>query len=527
MYTPTPEQFRELARSANLIPVYREISADLETPVSAYLKTERPPYSFLLESVEGGENVGRYSFIGTEPSSVTRTGLGEPDGAIDPLAALKERMAGVRCAAVPGLPKFHGGAVGHISYDAVRYFEPRVPALKGKGVGVPESVFMTTDTLLVFDHVQHKIAVIAHATIDHSVATGAPGSPEIAYRNATARIEELIERLEGPLPPHAHRRLPAHTPNGIVSGAGGFDYRTGPDTGRASGDPGTPNMTRDRYEEMVERAKRAIYDGELIQVVLSQRLSRPTRVRPFDLYRSLRAINPSPYMFYLDLDGFQIIGASPELLVQVIDREVAVHPIAGTRPRGASPDEDADLETDLRSDEKERAEHVMLLDLGRNDVGRVAVPGTVSVTRTMDVERYSHVMHLVSHVTGRLRPAFDAFDALRAAFPAGTVSGAPKVRAMEFIAGEEPDKRGPYAGAIGYVSYSGNMDTCIGIRTIVLKDGVAHMQAGGGIVADSTPEGEYQESLHKMGALLSAIDHAEGDTAPSNVDEAEVGSGGV
>ena len=286
-------------------------------------------------------------------------------------------------------------------------------------------------------------------------------------------------------------------------------------------------MPRHRYEEMVERAKRAIYAGELIQVVLSQRLSRATAVRPFDIYRSLRRVNPSPYMFYLDLDGFQIIGASPELLVQVLDGEVAVHPIAGTRPRGTTPEEDARLEADLLSDEKERAEHVMLVDLGRNDVGRVAVPGTVKATRIMDVERYSHVMHLVSHVTGRLNPDRDPYDALRAGFPAGTVSGAPKVRAMEFIAQEEPDKRGPYAGAIGYVSYSGNMDTCIGIRTIVLKDGVAHVQAGGGIVADSTPQAEYRESLNKMAALLRAIDHAEGDTLAVSMGETEVDSGGV
>jgi len=526
MYTPTFEEFRDLARSANLIPVYREISADLETPVSAYLKTESPPYSFLLESVEGGENVGRYSFIGTEPSTVLRTGPAEPDGDIDPLEALKKRMAGVRCASVPGLPLFHGGAVGHISYDAIRFFEPRVPPLKGKGVGVPESVFMLTDALLAFDHVQHKITVIAHARVNASAPPGEPGSPERAYQSATERVEELIARLEGPLPPHARRRLSAHAPNGIISGAGGFDYHSEPEDAAAPADRESLNMSRPRYEEMVETGKQAIYDGELIQVVLSQRLSRRTAVRPFDLYRSLRTINPSPYMFFLDLDDFQIIGASPELLVQVIDGKVAVHPIAGTRPRGATPEQDAGLEADLRSDEKERAEHVMLLDLGRNDVGRVSVPGTVAVTRTMDVERYSHVMHLVSHVTGRLKPDLDAFDALRAAFPAGTVSGAPKVRAMELIAREEPDKRGPYAGAIGYVGYSGDMDTCIGIRTIVLKDGVAHVQAGGGIVADSTPEGEYQESLHKMGALLSAIDHAEGEALSGSPGGARANSSG-
>jgi anthranilate synthase component 1 len=260
---------------------------------------------------------------------------------------------------------------------------------------------------------------------------------------------------------------------------------------------------------MIEAGKRAVYEGEVIQVVLSQRLERPTFVGPFDVYRSLRAVNPSPYMFYLELDGFQIIGASPELLVKAVDGQVAVHPIAGTRPRGATPEEDARLEQVLRTDEKERAEHVMLLDLGRNDVGRVSLPGTVKVEQRMDVERYSHVMHLVSHVTGRLRPEYDAYDALRAGFPAGTVSGAPKVRAMELIAELEPDKRGPYAGGVGFFSYTGNMETAISIRTIVMKDGVAHLQAGGGVVADSTPEGEYQESLHKMRAPLRAIEEAE------------------
>ena len=260
---------------------------------------------------------------------------------------------------------------------------------------------------------------------------------------------------------------------------------------------------------MITVALQAIREGELIQAVLSQRFARPTKVRPFDLYRSLRGVNPSPYMYYLDLDGFQIIGTSPELLVQAIDGQVAVHPIAGTSPRGTTPEEDSELELRLRSDEKERAEHIMLLDLGRNDIGRVAIPGTVRVTQKMDVERYSHVMHLVSHVTGTLREELDAFDVLRAGFPAGTVSGAPKVRAMELIAELEVDRRGPYAGAVGYFAFDGNMDTAIGIRTIIFKDGVAHLQAGGGVVADSTPDDEYQECLHKIGALMRAIDQAE------------------
>jgi len=520
MYTPDLETFKKLARDANLVPVYREISADLETPVSAYLKVARPRpgrpgYSFLLESVEGGENLARYSFIGTEPSDVLRTGPGEKDGAVDPLKLLRERIKRIRYAAVPGLPKFHGGAVGYIAYEAIRYFEPRVPPLTGRGVVVPESIFMLTDALLIFDHVRHTIAVLSHAHVE--------GNAEEAYQRAVEKVDDLVRRLSGPLPAGAHRRAPAndgagvlsrHGEVGLVAQSAALDYG-GPGDGasRASGmirgQRAVPNMSKDRYVDIIERAKRDIYEGEIIQVVLSQRLSRPTGVRPFDLYRSLRAINPSPYMFFLDLDDFHVIGASPELLVQVIDGQVAVHPIAGTRRRGATLEEDAALAQELATDEKERAEHLMLLDLGRNDVGRVSVPGTVRVTQQMDIERYSHVMHLVSNVTGQLKPELDAFDALRAGFPAGTVSGAPKVRAMEIIAELEPDRRGVYSGAVGYFSYTGNTDTAIAIRTVVLKDGVAHLQAGGGIVMDSTPEGEYQESLQKMRALTRAIDHAE------------------
>ena len=382
-FTPDLETFRSLAKDANLIPVYREISADLETPVSAYLKTARGPYSYLLESVEGGEHVARYSFIGTEPSEVIVTGPGERDGAVAPLILLESRMNEVKCAAVDGLPRFHGGAVGYVGYEAVQYFEPRVPPLKGRGVGVPESVFMLTDVLLIFDHVKQTIAVVAHARVD--------GDPDAAYVRATGIIEEMENRLESPLPARAHRRPPE---SAIVTGDAGLDYslETSPDRSLRS------NMSRADYEDMIQAARRGIYEGELIQVVLSQRLSRRTEVPPFDLYRSLRAVNPSPYMFYLDLGEFQVVGASPELLVQVIDGEVAVHPIAGTRPRGATPEEDEALARELASDEKERAEHVMLLDLGRNDVGRVAVPGTVKVTQQLDIERYSHVMHLVSHV---------------------------------------------------------------------------------------------------------------------------------
>ena len=390
MYTPDLPTFKKLAQGANLVPVYREISADLETPVSAYLKIARPGpgkqgYSFLLESVEGGENLARYSFIGAHPSHVIRTGPGQKDGETDPLTLLRDRFAHIRHASLPGLPRFHGGAVGYISYDAIRYFEPRVPPLKGKGVGVPEAIFLFTDALLIFDHVRHTITVLSHAHIP------AGGDAEAAYKQAAETIEDLVRRLDGPLPPGAQRRAPARD-GAVVAAQAAMDYagpsEPGTRTSRAvKGQPIVPNMRKEQYVDMIETGKRDIFEGEVIQVVLSQRLSRRTDVRPFDLYRSLRAINPSPYMFFLDLEDFQIVGASPELLVQVIDGQVAVHPIAGTRRRGATPEEDAALAKELASDEKERAEHVMLLDLGRNDVGRVAVPGTVKVTQQMDIER--------------------------------------------------------------------------------------------------------------------------------------------
>ena len=503
-YTPDLETFKQLTTEYNLVPIYREITADLETPVSAYLKVARGPYSFLFESVEGGENLARFSFIGTEPGEMIRTGPGEKDGAVDPLNLLRDRMAGIKHANVPGLPKFHGGAVGYISYDAVSYFEPRVPAISAESTGldVPESIFLFTDSLLIFDHVRHTITVLAYAEAGEDA--------EANYEKATRRIEELIVRMDEPLPEGAHRKASPPT-SGFSTSQANLDYSASGievDSSRI-GQPFIPNMTREYYDSMIATTRRYIFEGEIIQAVVSQRLARRTPVQPFDLYRSLRAVNPSPYMFFLDLDGFQIIGASPELLASVIDGEVSVHPIAGTRPRGRTLEEDEALEKELLSDEKEVAEHVMLLDLGRNDVGRVSVPGTVRVEQQLEVERYSHVMHIVSHVTGQLADGFDTFDALKAAFPAGTVSGAPKVRAMEVIAELEPQKRGPYSGAVGYFSYTGNMDTAIALRTLVLKDGVAYLQAGGGIVADSVPQTEYEETLHKMGALMRAIDHAE------------------
>ena len=486
MYVPSLDEAKRLAAQGNLAPVYREVAADLETPVSAYLKVARGGHSFLLESVEGGERLARYSFIGTEPYRVLRT---EPNAALDqssgdPLLAIEDELRRFRVVSLPGLPRFHGGAVGYLSYEVVRHFEPRVPAASRDPLGLPEAIFMFTDTLLVFDHLHHNIKVVTHARLD--------GDIESSYRQALWRIDELVARLEKPLTalPYEERASPCGRKPRIAS-----------------------NMARAEFIAKVERAKEYIVAGDIIQVVISQRFQRPTGAHPFAVYRALRTVNPSPYMYYLELGDCQIVGASPELLVRVEDGVVATHPIAGTRPRGRDPEEDRALEEELRGDEKEKAEHIMLLDLGRNDIGRVSEPGTVQVSQLMDVERYSHVMHLVSHVSGRLRSEMTPYDALRACFPAGTVSGAPKIRAMEIIAELEPEQRGPYAGAVGYFDLSGNLDTAITIRTIVMKDGVAHVQAGGGIVFDSVPEREYQESVNKAQALMRAIEQAEASAA--------------
>ena len=478
MYTPTLEQVKKMADRGNLVPVFREIDADLETPVSAYLKIARPPHSFLLESVEGGERIARYSFIGTEPDEVFTTGPGEPAGAIDPLAPIERALSEFKAIEVPELRRFTGGAVGYMSYDVAGYFE-KLPTPSADALGLPESVFMLSTTLLVFDHLRHKIQVVSHARLDDGVEAG--------YSEATRRIDDLVARL-GAAP---------IIPDALVTDSG-------PPAAVRS------NISREHFNGMVERVKEYVVAGDVIQAVVAQRFSRPTDAHPFQIYRALRTINPSPYMYYLDLDDFQIVGASPEMLVRVEDGELNYHPIAGTFPRGANEEEDLRIEQELVSDEKERAEHIMLLDLGRNDVGRVSEPGTVQVTQLMDVERYSHVMHLVSHVTGKLRSDCTNYDALRACFPAGTVSGAPKIRAMEIIAELEPDRRGPYAGAVGYFDLRGNMDTAITIRTLVVKDGVAYTQAGGGIVYDSVPEKEFEETLHKASAVLRAIEEAEG-----------------
>ncbi len=473
-YTPSLPDVRRMTGQGTIVPIYREVRADLETPVSAYLKVARGGYSFLLESAEGGERMGRYSFIGTEPYRVF---AGEhADG--DPLEVVRSELERSRAVPAPSLPRFHGGAVGYLAYEAVAHFEPRVPVPEVDTLGIPESWLMFIDSLLVFDHLKHTIKVVAHVRLD--------GDIDASYRSAQRRIDELVERLGRPL-----GALP------YVSHAG------------ASGRDVTSNWEKQDFLDAVGTCKDYIRAGDVIQVVLSQRFTRETGAHPFEVYRSLRTINPSPYLFYLQFGETYLVGSSPELLVNIEDGLVEVHPIAGTRPRGATLLEDERLGEELSHDPKEIAEHVMLLDLGRNDVGRVSEPGSVKVTQQLDLEYYSHVMHLVSHVTGRLSPSMSAYDALRAAYPAGTVSGAPKIRAMEIIADLEPDRRGPYAGGVGFFDLSGNIETCITIRTLVMKDGKAHVQAGAGIVHDSDPEKEFEECRHKARALLAAIDDAE------------------
>jgi len=473
MYHPTLDEVRQLKKHGNMVPVYREITADLETPVSAYLKIARGDYSFLLESVEGGERLARYSFIGTEPSFILSHG---GENSVDPLILIENELKRFQPVPIAGLPRFHGGMVGYLSYEVARYFE-RLPSPDHDPLGLPESRLMMADTLLVFDHLTHKIKAVSHAHLD--------GDVDDAYHKATLKIDSLVERLKQPVP--AETPPTASPPESTIM----------------------TNLSQAEFEAIVSRTKEYIYAGDIIQAVLSQRLGKRTSASPFAIYRALRSVNPSPYMYHLHLGDFHIVGASPELLVRVEDGIVSNHPIAGTRPRSKDAIQDNALAEELENDEKERAEHLMLVDLGRNDIGRISDPGTVEVTQFMDIERYSHVMHLVSHVQGRLRAGLSQYDALRACFPAGTVSGAPKIRAMEIIAELEPDKRGPYAGAVGYFDFSGNLDTAIAIRTIVIKDGIAYVQAGAGIVADSIPANEYQECLNKAQALLSAIEQAE------------------
>ncbi|OGL67546.1 MAG: anthranilate synthase component I [Candidatus Tectomicrobia bacterium RIFCSPLOWO2_12_FULL_69_37] len=496
-YVPDREAFLKLAKRGNVVPVYREVLADLETPVSAYLKVADGPYAFLLESVEGGEKWGRYCFLGSRPAAVfeskgrkvrlTRRGRTESFEADDPIEALREFMGRYRAVEAPGLPRFWGGAVGYMAYDAVRFIE-RLPGRAADDLGLPDLVFMITDSLIIFDHVSQRMKVVAHAHLDGI-------EPEVAYREAVGRIERLIGRLQSS--PAAPPREPDSPPAARLSG-----HPVAEAKGLASSFP------REGFEAAVAQAVEMIHAGEAIQVVLAQRLESALDVHPFSIYRALRTVNPSPYMFYLALGDTTLVGASPEVLVRLEGDKVEVRPIAGTRRRGKSEEEDRALAEELLADEKERAEHIMLVDLGRNDAGRVCERGTVRVTEQMTIERYSHVMHIVSNVVGTLAAGKDAFDVLRAAFPAGTVSGAPKVRAMEIIEELEPVRRGPYAGAVGYFGFGGNMDTCIAIRTLFAREGKLYLQVGAGIVADSKPAFEYEETINKARGTLRALELA-------------------
>jgi len=488
MYHPSLEEFIEKAKEGNLIPVYKEILADMETPVSAFRKIDTDDYAYLLESVERGEKLGRYSFLASSPSIIFKSKGNQVEiiegkksqvrTSSDPLEILKGLMAQYRPVSDPELPRFIGGAVGYLGYDMVRCFEPRLQASqRPDDLNLPDAAFLLTDTLLVFDHLKHKVKVISNAHVK--------GAPERAYQEAMRKIEGLIEQLKRPSSPASRIQHPASR----------IEVKS--------------NLTEEDFKENVQRAKEYIRAGDIIQVVLSQRLHTEIHVPPFDIYRALRTVNPSPYMYYLKCGDLRLIGSSPEILVRAEDGMVEVRPIAGTRPRGKTPQEDEALARELLADPKEQAEHIMLVDLGRNDLGRVAEFGTVKVNELMVIERYSHVMHIVSDITGRLTEGKDAFNALRACFPAGTVTGAPKIRAMEIIDELEPIGRGPYAGAVGYFSFSGNLDTCITIRTIVMKGNHTYVQAGAGIVADSVPAREYQETLNKAQALVKAIELAE------------------
>jgi anthranilate synthase component I len=475
MYHPTLDEVKKLSNKGNLVPIYREIMADMETPVSAFLKINQEGNSFLLESVEGGQRLARYSFIGTSPLKIIKSYSSDKT---DPLTAIAAEFNKYKIVPVDGLPRFSGGAVGYLAYEVVNRFE-ELPSPDSDTLNVPESVFMFVDTMMVFDHIKHTIKVLSHVCLD--------GNIESQYATAVKKIDYLIGKLNQPIQntPQSNRNNSPTLKSEIIS-----------------------NFGKEEFKKCVEKIKDYITAGEAIQVVLSQRFSINTKAAPFDIYRALRSINPSPYMFYLDFNDFQIVGASPEILVRVEDGMVMTRPLAGTRRRGKTPEEDIRLEQELRGDIKERAEHIMLVDLGRNDIGRVSEPGSVKVSDLMQIERYSHVMHLVTHVQGKLRKEMTSFDALRACFPAGTVSGAPKIRAMEIIAEVEPDKRGPYAGAVGYFSFSGNMDMAIAIRTMVMKKGIAYVQAGCGVVYDSIPEHEYEESTNKAQALLKAMEQA-------------------
>jgi len=482
----TEAEFNRLAAAGlNRVPVVLETFADLDTPLSIYLKLAHQPYSYLLESVVGGERFGRYSFIGLPAATrievrgetCTEFRGAQPVGekqVADPLAYINEYLGRFKAAQVAGLPRFCGGLVGYFGYDTVRYIEKRLASARKKDeLGTPDILLLVSEEIAIVDNLSGKLTLVVYAE---------PGKPG-AYQAAQARVKGLLAKLREPV------AIPADV--------------------RGPSEPAVSGFGEAAYHKAVERAKHYIFEGDIMQVVPSQRMVKPFRAPPLALYRALRTVNPSPYMYYFDFGGFHVVGASPEILVRLEGDTVTVRPIAGTRRRGATAAEDAALEKELLADEKERAEHIMLVDLGRNDAGRVAQTGSVKVTEQMVVERYSHVMHIVSNVEGKLKPGLNAIDVLRATFPAGTVSGAPKVRAMEIIDELEPVKRGIYAGAVGYLGFHGNMDVAIALRTGVVKDGKLYVQAGGGIVADSQPAAEWQETQSKARALLRAAELAE------------------
>lgn len=487
MFFPNFDTFCMLATRGNLIPVYREIMADMDTPVTAFKKLDDGNFSYLLESIEGGEKWGRYSFLGSSPSVVIRSkgnlveiidnGVTSRVQTSDPLDCIRTLLARYNPVEVEGLPRFFGGAVGYLGYDMVRHFE-NLPNEKPAVLEAFDSYFMITDTIVIFDTMRQKIKVVSNAHLDNGI------SPADAYHLATQKIDAIVERLRVPLAPPV-----------VGNPKNNVEFQ--------------PNITREEFETSVEKAKEYVRSGDIIQVVLSQRFSGDLSADPLDLYRVLRTLNPSPYMFFLRLEGTVIAGASPEVMVRKEGRQVELRPIAGTRPRGETEEADALLAEELLADPKECAEHVMLVDLGRNDLGRVCDTGTVEVSELMVIERYSHVMHIVSNVRGELCENRDAFDLVRAAFPAGTLSGAPKIRAMQIIDELEPVRREIYGGAVGYFSFSGNMDLAITIRTLVIKDGKFHIQTGAGIVADSDPSAEWQETVNKGMAAMRAVETAE------------------
>jgi anthranilate synthase component 1 len=463
-------EYKRLAADHDLVPVCREFIADQETPVSVFSRFAECANAFLLESVEGGETWGRYSFIGIDPVLLFEVQHAQP-GAAPLLEGIRAVYRGVRAASVPGLPRFYGGAVGFIGYEAVGEFE-RLPVPKKGGSRIkPVSRFLRVDNLVVFDNLRHTLKIV--------VCSRPGGAPETAYRQALARIQEIEKCLRQPAPSAAVREYPP------------VEFKS--------------NMTPDQYRALVAKARQYIVAGDIIQAVLSQRFSARTEVPPLQLYRALRWLNPSPYMYFLKIGGQALVGSSPEIMVRLTGRRIELRPIAGTRPRGATEQEDRKLADSLLADEKEKAEHVMLVDLGRNDVGRVAVTGSVQVRDYMTVERYSHVMHIVSHVEGLLRDDCDAADVIRATFPAGTLSGAPKIRAMEIIHELEPEPRGAYGGALGYVSYDGSMDFAITIRTLEIAANTVAVQAGAGIVYNSDPQKEYEETCHKARGMQQAV----------------------